>query len=82
MQYADIFSFISVQDVPDPADPAGWKFQVVAGWLGARDKGMSNAEKHRELKARAAVLAEPFRSAILWMPEDVEIGYNDLGYWI
>lgn len=82
MQASSVFAFISMQDVPDPERPEDWKFQVVTGWPGARDQTLSNVEKHKQLKAKAASLAEPYRSAVLWTPDDVEIGYNDLGYWI
>lgn len=72
-----------MQNVPHFLEPADWGFQsALTSWYGASDKKCRNAEKHKQIKAVAAELAEQHRSAISWIPEDVEILYNDLDFWI
>ena len=72
----------SVQDVPDPQKPETWRFQIVTSWLGQRDTSLDNAGRLAQVKAKAEVLPEPFRSANLWMPEDTHITYDSIGYWV
>ncbi|KAH8587040.1 monooxygenase [Bisporella sp. PMI_857] len=38
-----LLSFLSIQDVPDPEDPANWRFQVVTSWLGREDDSLDTA---------------------------------------
>lgn len=70
-----------VQDVPDEHDPATWCFQVVTSWLGSLDPNLDSAARLAQIKEKASVLAEPFRSAIQWMPGDTKITYNSIAYW-
>ena len=69
-----------VQDVPSP-DPSTWKFQVASGWLGDRNAFPSNASRAAELKRRGALLPEPFRSAVLEIPDDSEVSFDAINYW-
>ena len=71
-----------VQDVPDPNDPASWRFQVVTSWLGKQDTSLDNVGRLAQVKEKAQILCEPFRSAILWMPEDQNITYDTMAYWV
>ncbi|MCJ1255548.1 hypothetical protein MMC24_003364 [Lignoscripta atroalba] len=80
--HPDCFCFISIQDVPDPQKPETWRFQIVTSWLGQRDTSLDNAGRLAQVKAKAEVLPEPFRSANLWMPEDTHITYDSIGYWV
>ncbi|KAI9807525.1 MAG: hypothetical protein M1825_005465 [Sarcosagium campestre] len=75
-------SFVSIQDVPDPDKPETWRFQVVMGWIGQLDASLDNAGRVAQVKARAAELAEPFRSAYLWIPDDTQMTSNNIGYWV
>jgi 2-polyprenyl-6-methoxyphenol hydroxylase-like FAD-dependent oxidoreductase len=43
---------------------------------------MSDAERLAQVKEKAKVLPEPFRSANLWMPDDTRVTYDRIGYWI
>ena len=43
---------------------------------------MDNAARLAQVKQKASSLCEPFRSANLWMPEDTNISYDQIGYWI
>jgi hypothetical protein len=55
---------------------------VAVGWRGRLDRNASNEERQRLMRQHGANLAEPFRSAILWIPEDQEIKYSELGVWV
>ena len=71
-----------VQDVPDPEDPANWKFQVVTSWLGKQDDSLDTAGRLAQVKEKASTMCEPFRSAVLWMPDDTKITYDTMAYWV
>lgn len=70
--------WISIQDVPDPEDPATWVFQLQSTWKSVEGEDVANLEN---LKRRAATYGEPFRSANLWIPEGTRIYENKLSYW-
>jgi len=71
-----------VQDVPNEHDPATWCFQVVTSWLGNLDPSLDSAARLAQIKEKASVLAEPFRSAVQWMSDDTKITYNSIAYWV
>ncbi|KAF7198270.1 FAD-dependent monooxygenase phnB [Pseudocercospora fuligena] len=76
---------LSMQDVPDPSDPSTWTSQVIFMSKKSTTNTSStlpNSARHAELKEKGAQFPEPFKSAILNMPESVEIQYQELGYWI
>ena len=57
--HPDCIAMISIQDVPDPADPQNWRFQLVVSWRGERgDEMMSNEESYSLVKSRAVNLPE------------------------
>ncbi|KAL5354234.1 hypothetical protein ACLOAV_000321 [Pseudogymnoascus australis] len=70
--------WISIQDVPDPNDPATWSFQLQI----TSHKGEEDVTLLENLKKKAETFAEPFRSANLWIPEGTTIRENKLSYWI
>jgi 2-polyprenyl-6-methoxyphenol hydroxylase-like FAD-dependent oxidoreductase len=71
-----------VQDVPDEHDPATWCFQIVPSWPGKPDSSLDDFARLAQVKEKALVFAEPFRSAIQWIPDDTKITYNSIGYWV
>lgn len=73
---------ILAEDVPDPDKPETWRFQIVTSWLGIRDTSLDDAGRLAQVKEKAKVLPEPFRSANIWMPDDTRITYDQLAYWI
>ncbi|PMD29619.1 FAD/NAD(P)-binding domain-containing protein [Hyaloscypha variabilis F] len=77
-----IFSFLAIQDMPDPDKPETWTFQVGSSWLGQRDANLSNEERLKNVKIAASELSEPFRSANLWMPEDTIVNTDPIAYWV
>ncbi|KAH6717106.1 hypothetical protein BKA61DRAFT_718859 [Leptodontidium sp. MPI-SDFR-AT-0119] len=77
-----LLSFLSIQDVPDPEDPANWRFQVVTSWLGREDDSLDTAGRLAQVKQKASTMCEPFRSAVMWMPDDTKITYDKMAYWV
>lgn len=77
-----VLSFLSIQDVPDPEDPANWQFQVVTSWLGERDESLDAAGRLAQVKEKGSTMCEPFRSAVMWMPDDTKITYDTMAYWV
>jgi len=71
--------WISIQDVPDPNDPATWTFQLQTTWKRKEDEAPPSLEF---LKEKAQTYGEPFRSANLWVPEGTQLVVNNLSYWI
>jgi 2-polyprenyl-6-methoxyphenol hydroxylase-like FAD-dependent oxidoreductase len=71
-----------VQDVPDPEDPANWRFQIVTSWLGKQDESLDDAGRLAQVKQKASILCEPFQSAVAWMPDDTKITYDMMAYWV
>lgn len=76
-----MFSFYSIQDTHSSADPSSWVFQVACGWLGSKDASQTPADRVKEIKERAQNLPEPFRSAIMWIPDDQDLTYDTISYW-
>jgi hypothetical protein len=54
---------------------------VVTSWNGLRDRRLDDAGRLALIKERGESLAEPFRSAIMWIPDGTPVPYNDIGYW-
>ncbi|RQM05929.1 hypothetical protein DH86_00002591 [Scytalidium sp. 3C] len=71
----------SIQDVPDPERPETWQFQIMPTWLADGKTHSGGAEGLAELKAAASSLAEPWRSSLLWIPEDTPVSCNSVSYW-
>lgn len=34
------------------------------------------------MKQKASNMCEPFRSAVMWMPDDTKIAYDKMAYWV
>lgn len=73
--------WLSTHDIPDPERPETWAFQVMPSWLGTRDDNLTDAERLRFLKKEAQAMAEPWRSAIMWIPDDHKLGAANIGTW-
>ncbi|KFZ04550.1 hypothetical protein V502_10064, partial [Pseudogymnoascus sp. VKM F-4520 (FW-2644)] len=76
------FSFISISDIPRPEKPETWTFQVGCSWLGDRDTTLSSGKRLAVIKKVSENLAEPFRSAVLWIPEDTTVYTDSMSYWV
>ncbi|EKG16086.1 Monooxygenase FAD-binding protein [Macrophomina phaseolina MS6] len=74
--------WISIQEVPDPNDPATWTFQLQTTWRKSdNDEDEEPVVTLAGLKKRAATFGEPFRSANLWIPDGTKVYENRLSYW-
>ncbi|OAL37074.1 hypothetical protein AYO20_03551 [Fonsecaea nubica] len=73
------WQWISIQEVPDPNDPATWVFQLQTTWHKQEGEEVASLAN---LKAKAETMGEPFRSANLWIPEGTKVHSNNLTYWI
>ncbi len=71
-----------MQDVPSESDPANWCFQIVTSRIGKLDSNLDDRARLAQVKELASVLAEPFRSAVQWIPDDTKITYNSIAYWV
>lgn len=49
---------------------------------GERDETLDAAGRLAQVKEKGATMCEPFRSAILWMPDDTNITYDSMSYWV
>jgi 2-polyprenyl-6-methoxyphenol hydroxylase-like FAD-dependent oxidoreductase len=69
-------------DIPDPNDPKDWTFQIASSRLGSHDHTLTNEERRALLKERVKDLAEPYRSANLWIPDETIVHHDPMTYWI
>ncbi|KAH0559497.1 hypothetical protein GP486_003988 [Trichoglossum hirsutum] len=72
---------VFITNVPDRDKPETWRFQVVMSWVGFCDRELDDAGRLALIKQRGESLAEPFRSAIMWIPDGTPVPSNDIGYW-
>ncbi|KAF2668608.1 putative monooxygenase [Microthyrium microscopicum] len=72
--------WMAMADVPDPEKPEKWEFQLMPTFAGPY-QAMSAAEQLSMLKDVAQDLAEPWKSAIEWIPEGSNVHYSNLMYW-
>jgi hypothetical protein len=72
---------LAVQDVPDANKPETWQFQVMPTWLADGKTHEGGAKGLAELKEIAAHLTEPWKSSLLWIPDDTDVTYSSVSYW-
>ena len=79
------FFLMSIQNVPDPADPSTWSFQLLTSWRSSlrplADEENTSEGRLKILKELTADLAEPRRSAMAWVPEGTHIPRDRLAIW-
>lgn len=71
-----------VVDIPDPDKPEGWVFQLMPTWPGTVDTTQTDKDRIAHLKELAKDLAEPWRSAFLWIPDGSAAPASNLMYWV
>ncbi|KAL7932551.1 hypothetical protein V8C35DRAFT_307400 [Trichoderma chlorosporum] len=80
-----IFFILIVRSVEDKDDYSTWTFHYVLTYpkklTGAPLKGKSNAERVAIIKSLANEFAEPRRSALNWLPDDLEIPDDTIKMW-
>ena len=74
--------WLSIQDVPDPNDPASWDFQLQWTWRsGPKTESLATLNLEN-LKAEAAeCFGEPYRTAWLSIAEGTKVPSNDIRVW-
>jgi 2-polyprenyl-6-methoxyphenol hydroxylase-like FAD-dependent oxidoreductase len=75
---------INVLDMPDQDDPSKWTFQILSTWpLKSVEDHDNETDRLRRLKehVKKAGWAEPYKSAIEWIPEDTEVLKDQLKIW-
>jgi hypothetical protein len=74
----------NVLDMPDQEDPTKWTFQILSTWpLKSVEDHDNEVDRLKRLKehVKKAGWAEPYKSAIEWIPEDTEVLRDQLKIW-
>lgn len=74
----------NILDMPDQEDPTKWTFQILSTWpLKYVEDHDNEVDRLKRLKehVREAEWAEPYKSAIEWIPEDTEVLRDQLKIW-
>src|SRR5690242_19395088 len=74
----------NVLDMPDVEDPTTWTFQILSTWALRNVEDYDNdTDRLKRLKAHVARdgWAEPYKSAIAWIPEDTPVLKDQLKIW-
>jgi 2-polyprenyl-6-methoxyphenol hydroxylase-like FAD-dependent oxidoreductase len=74
----------NVLDMPDQDDPTTWTFQILSTWpLKVVEDHDNETDRLKRLKAHVARdgWAEPYKSAIEWIPEDTLVLRDQLKIW-
>ncbi|KAF2654907.1 FAD/NAD(P)-binding domain-containing protein [Lophiostoma macrostomum CBS 122681] len=74
----------NVLDMPDEKDASTWTFQILSTWALKNVEDYDNeTDRIKRLKAhvRRDGWAEPYKSAIEWIPEDTRIPKDKLKIW-
>lgn len=74
----------NVLDIPDVDDPTTWTFQILSTWPLKNAEDYDNeTDRLKRLKAHVARdgWAEPYKSAIEWIPEDTPVLKDQLKIW-
>ena len=78
MHHPQCFGLLSVQDAEDPTRPETWRFQLVLGWLADGNKD----DARKQMIERSANVAEPYRSAVHCITDDVDVQFQNISYWM
>ncbi|KAF2194145.1 FAD/NAD(P)-binding domain-containing protein [Zopfia rhizophila CBS 207.26] len=75
--------WLSIQDVPDPAKPETWLFQLLISWVDnpLPDSENNYAGRLAYLRKLSENWAEPWKSAGLWVKDDTKIPMDPGTYW-
>ncbi|KAL6703665.1 hypothetical protein ACN47E_009439 [Coniothyrium glycines] len=74
----------NVLDMPDEKEPSSWTFQILSTWpLKYVEDHDNETDRLKRLKehVRKAGWAEPYKSAIEWIPENTEVLKDQLKIW-
>jgi 2-polyprenyl-6-methoxyphenol hydroxylase-like FAD-dependent oxidoreductase len=75
---------VNVLDMPDQEDSTKWTFQILSTWplktVEDHDNEVDRLKRFKE-HVKKAGWAEPYKSAIEWIPEDTEVLRDQLKLW-
>lgn len=74
-------NFIAIQDAAEADKPETWVFFLALTVLGHPDGGLDSAARLKSLKEKVQGLAEPWKSAWLWVPEGTKVSADKISYW-
>lgn len=79
----NMYCGIFILDIPDEQKPEEWKFYVLASWPKVTEDDYANPPNRLErLKAKMDGWAEPYKSAVMWMPDDTPVPKDELKCWV
>ena len=75
--------WLSIQDVVDPNKPESWLFQLMFSWVGPPRQEELNTQEARTsfLKSKASIYAEPWRTVLRALPDDVTFRLDRIAEW-
>jgi 2-polyprenyl-6-methoxyphenol hydroxylase-like FAD-dependent oxidoreductase len=70
-------------DKPDLEKPETWIFYILASWpITTKEDEENTGNRLQRLRDRMDDWAEPFKSAVAWVPEETDIKPDTLKIWI
>jgi 2-polyprenyl-6-methoxyphenol hydroxylase-like FAD-dependent oxidoreductase len=74
---------VSIQDVPDPARPETWQFQMLISWRGGPSPAdfADQAARTAFVKSWAPDYTEPWRTILGAIPDDAQFGIDSITHW-
>ena len=70
-------------DKPDLKRPETWIFYILASWpIATKEDEENTGDRLQRLRDRMNDWAEPFKSAVAWVPDGTEIKPDQLKIWI
>ena len=70
-------------DKPDLERPETWVFYILTSWpIATKEDEENTGNRLQRLRDRMDDWAEPFKSAVAWVPDDTEIKPDKLKIWI
>lgn len=81
------FAFFGLQDAPSLTNPEDWTFFFYISWASSLEqqdeerRKFGNKERLAQVKEKAKVYCEPWKSAFEWVSEDQPAWYFDLSVW-
>jgi 2-polyprenyl-6-methoxyphenol hydroxylase-like FAD-dependent oxidoreductase len=77
--------WVSAQDIGDPGNPDTWTFQLIMSWPGPPREGdaalADQAARTAHVKAMASEYAQPWRTILEKIPDDIKFGTDKVCSW-
>ena len=77
-----MYMSVLLLDKPDVNKPESWIFYILATWPLETKEDHENTDNRLErLRAHMDGWADPAKSAVAWLPDDIPIGKDQLRIW-